>query len=193
MIVEREIDSQTVSYIERWDFNYLMDSSTLIAPAPTQTVLTGLDHLEGELVQIVGDGIVLTPKTVTGGQIELEANEIGYAEIEVGLNFPIELVPMPLNTNIGSGQNQMRLKRVLRINMRVLDSYGVYVDENPVPIRTFGSAPTTPLNNPPTALTGIIDDIYDINGWNRDTMPTISVPDPTPFHIQAIEYEVESS
>jgi hypothetical protein len=77
--------------------------------------------------------------------------------------------------------------------MRVLDSYGVYVDENPVPIRTFGSAPTTPLNNPPTALTGIIDDIYDINGWNRDTMPTISVPDPTPFHIQAIEYEVESS
>ena len=193
MIVEREIDSQTVSYIERWDFNYLMDSSTLIAPAPTQTVLTGLDHLEGELVQIVGDGIVLTPKTVTGGQIELEANEIGYAEIEVGLNFPIELVPMPLNTNIGSGSNQMRLKRVLRINMRVLDSYGVYVDENPVPIRTFGSAPTTPLNNPPTALTGIIDDIYDINGWNRDTMPTISVPDPTPFHIQAIEYEVESS
>ena len=193
MVNQRTIDSSSVAYIERWDFAYLMDCSTKVSPTPTQTVITGLDYLEGQTVQIVGDGIVLSPKTVASGQIELDANEIGYSEVEMGLNFVPELVPMPLNTNIGSGINQMRLKRIVRINMRVFQSYGVYVDNNPVPIRTFGSAPTTPLNNPPTALSGIIDDIYDINGWNRDVMPTISVPDPTPFHLQAIEYEVESS
>ena len=193
MINQRVINGNTVSYVERWDFTYLMDCSAKVSPAPTQTVITGLGHLEGELVQIVGDGIVLSPKTVASGQIELDAEEIGYSEIEIGLNFVPELVPMPLNTNIGSGENQMRLKRIVRINMRVYQSYGVYIDGNPVPIRTFGAAPTTPLNNPPNALSGIIDDVYDINGWNRDTMPTISVPDPTPFHLQAIEYEVESS
>ena len=181
------------SYIERWDFSYLMDSSIKVSPSPIQTVITGLDHLEGETIQIVGDGIVLSPKTVLSGQIELDANEIGYSEIELGLNFVPELIPMPLNTNIGSGQNAMRLKRIIRVNMRVYETYGVTVDGNPVPIRTFGSAPTTPLDSAPTALSGIISDIYDVNGWNRDVMPTISVPDPTPFHIQAIEYEVESS
>jgi hypothetical protein len=180
-------------FIEVWDFAYLMDSSVKVSPAPTQTVITGLDHLEGQTVQIVGDGIVLTPKTVASGQITLEANEIGYSEIELGINFVPEIVPMPINTSIGSGQNAMRLKRIVRVNMRVYETYGVYVDGNPVPIRTFGSAPTTPLDSAPTALSGIIDDVYDINGWNRDVMPTISVPDPTPFHLQAIEYEVESS
>ncbi len=180
-------------FIELWDFDYLMDCSKKFTPSPTQTVLTGLDHLEGEDVQVVGDGIVLSPKTVSSGQITLDANEIGYSSVEVGINFIPEIVPMPINTSIGSGQNAMRLKRVVRINMRVYQTYGVYVDGNPVPIRTFGSAPTTPLNSAPTALSGIIDDVYDINGWNRDTMPTITVPDPTPFHLQAIEYEVESS
>jgi hypothetical protein len=180
-------------FIELWDFDYLMDCSKKFSPTPTQTVLTGLDHLEGETVQIVGDGIVLSPKTVSSGQVTLDANEIGYSSVEVGINFIPEIVPMPINTSIGSGQNAMRLKRVVRINMRVYETYGVYVDGNPVPIRTFGAAPTTPLNSAPTALSGIIDDVYDINGWNRDTMPTITVPDPTPFHLQAIEYEVESS
>ena len=193
VVNEREIDGSTVSYVERWDFSYLMDSSIKVSPTPTQTVITGLSHLEGETVQIVGDGIVLSPKTVLSGEIELDANEIGYSQIELGLNFVPELIPMPLNTNMGSGQNAMRLKRIIRVNMRVYETYGVHVDGNPVPIRTFGSAPTTPLDSAPTALSGIISDVYDVNGWNRDVMPTISVPDPTPFHIQAIEYEVESS
>lgn len=192
-INQRTIDSNTVYYVERWDFDYLMDSAIKVNPTPTQTVITGLDHLEGQTVQIVGDGIVLTPKTVSSGQITLEANEIGYSEIELGINFVPEIVPMPLNTSIGSGQNAMRLKRIVRVNMRVYETFGVQIDGNPVPIRTFGSAPTTPLDSAPTALSGIIDDVYDINGWNRDVMPTISVPGPTPFHIQAIEYEVESS
>ena len=180
-------------YLVRFDFGYLMDSSVKFNPSPTQTVLTGLDHLEGEDVQIVGDGIVLSPKTVSGGQVTLDANEVGYSSVEVGINFIPEIRPMPINTSIGSGQNVMRLKRIVRVNMRVYETYGVYVDGNPVPIKTFGAAPSTPLNSAPTALSGIIDDVYDINGWNRDTMPTITVPDPTPFHLQSIEYEVESS
>lgn len=193
LTIEREIDGNDVLYIERWSFDCLMDTAKKATPGPTQTVIGNLEYLEGETVQIVGDGIVLTPKTVVGGTITLDDNEIGYSVVEIGLNFIPELTPMPLNTNIGSGQNAMRLKRIVRVNMRVFQSYGVYVDGNPVPIRTFGAAPSTPLNSSPTALSGIIDDIYDINGWGRDTMPTISVPDPTPFHLQAIEYEVESS
>jgi hypothetical protein len=49
------------------------------------------------------------------------------------------------------------------------------------------------LDNPPDVLTGIIDDIYGTDGWTREEVPVFTVPDPTPFHIQMIEFEVESS
>jgi hypothetical protein len=62
-----------------------------------------------------------------------------------------------------------------------------------VPIREFGPAITSPLNTSPLAKTGIIEDVLSKIGWTRDEMPAITVPDPTPFHIQMIEYEVESS
>lgn len=193
LVTERTINSATVKFLERWNFEHKMDASTKIAPTSSQTVLTGLDYLEGQTVQIVADGIVLQARAVSSGSITLESSETGYTSVEVGLNFPIELKPMPLNTNIGSGQNQMRLKRVVRINSRVFQTSGVYVNGNPVPIRAFGAAPDTPLDNPPEVLTGIIDDIYGTDGWTREEVPIFTVPDPTPFHIQMIEFEVESS
>lgn len=195
LVTERTINSATVKFLERWSFDYKMDASIKIAPTASQTVLTGLDYLEGETVQIVADGVVLQARDVSGGSITLESSETGYTSVEVGLNFAIELKPMPLNTNVGSGQNQnqMRLKRVVRINARVYESSGVYVNGNAVPIRSFGAAPDSPLDNPPEVLTGIIDDIYGTDGWTREEVPVFTVPDPTPLHIQMIEFEVESS
>ena len=193
LVTERTINSATVKFLERWSFDYKMDASIKIAPTASQTVLTGLDYLEGETVQIVADGVVLQERAVSGGSITLEASETGYTSVEVGLNFNIEVKPMPLNTNVGSGQNQMRLKRVVRINARVYESSGVYVNGNAVPIRSFGAVPDSPLDNPPEVLTGIIDDIYGTDGWTREEVPVFTVPDPTPLHIQMIEFEVESS
>ena len=193
LITQRTINGAVVKFLERWDFTYKMDASTKFTPSASQTVLTGLDNLEGQTVQIVADAVVLQPRAVSSGSITLEATETGYTNVEVGLNFAIELKPMPVNTNVGSGQNQMRVKRIVRINARVYETSGVYVDGNAVPIRAFGAAPDTPLDNPPDQLTGIIEDIYDINGWTREEMPLFTVPDPTPCHIQMIEYEVESS
>jgi len=102
---------------------------------------------------------------------------------------------MPLNTNIGSGQNQMRLKKIVRMNVRVYESSGIHIDGIPVPIRAFGPAgdesPLSPESITP--VSGIIEDVYDINGWGREVIPTITCPDPTPMHIQMIEYEVEGN
>jgi len=193
LVRRRTINSVVVKFLERWNFDHKMDASIKIEPTASQTVLTGLDYLEGETVQIVADGVVLQERDVSGGSITLESSETGYDVVEVGLNFNIEVKPMPLNTNVGSGQNQMRLKRVVRINSRVYQSSGVYVNGNAVPIRAFGAAPDTPLDNPPDVLTGIIDDIYGTDGWTREEVPVFTVPDPTPFHIQMIEFEVESS
>tara|TARA_R110000744_G_scaffold149288_1_gene262408 strand:- start:8 stop:796 length:789 start_codon:yes stop_codon:yes gene_type:complete len=195
MIVKRTIEGGSkIKYdVERWSFDHLMDDSTIFNPGPTDTEITGLNYLNGVVVQIVADGIVLPERLVSLSRITLTASEVGYTNIEVGLNFPVEIKGMPLNTNIGSGENQMRIKRIVRMNIRVYQSYGYYVDGQPMPIMAFDYAIDSPLNTSPKAKTGIIEDVLNTIGWTRDDMPAITAPDPTPVYIQMIEYEVESS
>ncbi len=193
--VERTINLVTRLFVERWDFDYMLDCST--KKARTGSNITGLSHLEAKEVQVLveTENYVLDPRSVSSGQITLAANEEYSGDYEVGLLFVPTIKPMPLNTNIGSGQNQMRLKKIVRMNLRVYESSGIQIDGIPVPIRAFGPAgDTSPLTPEPiTPVSGIIEDVYDINGWGREVIPTITCPDPTPMHIQMIEYEVEGN
>lgn len=193
--VERTINLVTRLFVERWDFDYMLDCST--KKARTGSNITGLDHLEAKQVQVLveTENYVLDPRDVSSGQITLDANEEYSGDYEVGLLFVPTIKPMPLNTNIGSGQNQMRLKKIVRMNVRVYESSGINIDGIAVPIRAFGpQGSESPLSpNAITPTSGIIEDVYDINGWGREVIPTITCPDPTPMHIQMIEYEVEGN
>ena len=195
MVVLRDIDGTDTRFVERWDFGHLLDCS--IKATRTGSDVTGLAHLNGEEVQVRVDteGYVLDKRTVASNKITLDSNEEYSGDYEVGILFTPTVKPMPLNTNIGSGQNQMRLKKIVRMNLRVYESSGIQVDGIPVPIRAFGaSGSTSPLSPESiTPVSGIIEDLYDVNGWERETMPTITTPDPTPMHIQMIEYEVEGN
>jgi len=202
MTVERTVNSVAKLFIERWDFTYLMDCS--IKSVQVAGVIDGLDHLDGESVKVLtrdgqsdaNEGYVLSSYTVASGEITLDPSEVYSATTyEVGLPFIPTIKPMPLNTNIGSGQNQMRLKKIVRMNVRVYESSGINIDGIAVPIRAFGEAGVaSPLTGGSIIpKTGIIEDVYDINGWGREVIPTITCPDPTPMHIQMIEYEVEGN
>ena len=171
-----------------------MDDSLLQTnTAPTDTI-SNLDHLEGRTVGVVADDIVLPERTVSGGQITLTESEEQYTNIEVGIKFTPRFKGMPLNTNVGSGQNQMRLKKILRTNVRVKDTLGLKYNGNLIPSRSFGEGSENPLDSAPPQFTGVIEDLYDTNGWGRlDDMPEFTVEDPTPCTILAVEYEVESS
>jgi hypothetical protein len=116
-------------------------------------------------------------------------------DVEVGYNFVPKIIPMPLNTNSRfiAGPNQMREKKITRMNLRVYESGNINIDGNPVPIREFGDAANSPLGTPLPTQTGIIQNNNGGNGWGIEVVPVITVPDASPFHLQAIEYEVESS
>ena len=205
MTVEREVNGVDKLYIERWDFKYRMDCSIKSLVDTVTGEIDGLDHLEQETVTVVTregfndayENYVIGSQPVASGSIILDLNDVfSLTTYEIGLPFVPTIKPMPLNTNIGSGQNQMRLKKIVRINVRVYESYGIHIDGIPVPIRSFGEAgvTTSPLaGGSIIPKTGIIEDVYDINGWGREVIPTITCPDPTPMHIQMIEYEVEGN
>ena len=189
--------------IERWSFDHLLDSSSkvsVVAPSPPATTIVQLPdiHLRYAEVSVICNGTNLAKRTVTGtGTITLTAEEVstgGTLNLEVGLSFTPKIVPMPLNTSSQAGANNvMREKRINRMNLRMYKSAGVYIDGNPVPVRNFGQAVDSPLGTPFEVRTGIIQDNNGGKGWGIDVVPEITVPDAAPFHLQAIEYEVESS
>ena len=209
VIQSRDNDQSTGSVdIEKWDFDYLMDSSykvTVTAANPNADVFVPIlegARLRGYTISVNANGDVLAdrPLTFSGGNYGVtitaaELNGFTTRDLELGLNFPVKVKTMPLNTNPGtrSGQNTMKRKKITNINLRVYESAGIYIDGNAVPIRQFGDAQDTPLNTPFTPRTGIIEDENGGNGWLTEVVPEITVPDATPFHLQAIQYEVESS
>jgi hypothetical protein len=194
--------------IEKWDFDYLLESSykvTVTAAVPNADVfvpIAGGVRLQSYTVGVVADGNVLPNRVVTqsgsnwGVTITAaELNGFTTRDLEIGLNFPVKVKGMPLNTNPGTrgGQNTMKRKKITNINLRVYNSAGIYIDGIAAPIRQIGETQDDPFTTPFTARTGIIEDQNGGNGWDTEVVPEITVPDATPFHLQAIQYEVESS
>ena len=210
LVNKRTTDTTTTYTVEKWDFDYLMDSSVRLESSTSiigNNLFLASNHLNGETVSVVARGTPLPKRVVqtdgSSGYIVLTDGEksfileqdpaTGVIDVEVGYNFIPKIKSMPLNTAAPAGQNQMRQKKITRINLRVYKSSGVYIDDNPVAIRQFGSAADSPLNENLPEQTGVIQGENSGNGWNIEVQPIITVPEPTPFHIQAIEYEVESS
>ena len=212
VVSKRTTASQTDYTVSRWSFDYLLDSSIRLTTSQSivgNNLYLASTHLNGETVNVVARGTTLPNRVVqvsgTNGYIVLTAAEktfilaqdpsTGVIDVEVGFNFIPKLIPMPLNTNSQTiaGANQMREKKIVRMNIRVYKSSGVNVDGNLVAIREFGDAANSPLNASSVTQTGIIQDNNGGNGWGIEVVPVITIPNPTPFHIQAIEYEVESS
>lgn len=121
MIVKRTINSSTVRYIEYLekyttdDFAHFVDCG-LTYSGSAATVITGLDHLEGETVTILADGNVHPVKTVTSGQITLD---YAASTVVVGLGFISTLKTMPLEAGSQNGVAQGKTMRINDIVMRV--------------------------------------------------------------------------
>jgi hypothetical protein len=129
-IVERTIDGSTVKYVEYMadEFNsddladaYLVDCGVLYDGVATTTI-TGLDHLEGEDVDVLADGIIVSNKTVSSGQIGLD---YAASKVAVGLHYVSDLETLPIEEPLNDGASIGRVKSLPYVAVRLSDSYGL--------------------------------------------------------------------
>lgn len=149
VIVERTIGGVTVQYVEVFTApdqglvaqNVYMDSAVAYDGVPTTTI-TGLSHLEGEMVAVLADGAVVgnaitgeSVLTVTGGQITLP---IASSTVRVGLPYIGVLKPMKLDLQMANGTSQGRKRRITELTIRFKDTLGGWVGNGNNQLPQFG-------------------------------------------------------
>lgn len=88
----------------------------------TVTTISGLGHLIGQTVQILGDGAVQVDKVVNGsGQITVDHP---VSKAQVGLGCPAVLQPMPIESGSADGTASGKLKRAHSVVIRFDQSLG---------------------------------------------------------------------
>lgn len=146
--------------------------------------ITGLSHLEGQVVQIIADGSVMLPQTVTGGQVTTERT---FTTAQVGLGYNSQIEMLPVSPNIGGGSSVNSYKRILKTTLRIYKTLNMKVNGKVMPFRTFG---TSVLDSTPTPFTGI-KEIRHL-GFGRLENFTISSDTATPFRILSAESEIQT-
>lgn len=86
------------------------------------TNVSGLDHLEGQVVAILANGEVLDEQVVTGGQITLEEY---YSKVAVGLPYEADLETLKINVDPGNGGTVQGLRmKVGNVTFHLRDTKG---------------------------------------------------------------------
>jgi hypothetical protein len=123
--VRREVDgvevlrlerlSEWTSVLEDWVGS---DAGIVVAPAGS-AVINDLGHLEGLQVQVVADGRVHPPRTVTGGQIVLQSDT--YERVVIGRGYTSRVETLPLSLQF-EAYAQGRTMNVIDATLRVVET-----------------------------------------------------------------------
>jgi hypothetical protein len=178
-VVRREIDGQTVRYIERMNPDYAVHCGIVGESEAGAATWGGLSHLEGRTVTVLADGLPQGEFLVVGGEITLPRT--AHA-VQIGLSVVprIRLLPPEIMTPTGTAQSSRM--RAHKFSLLVLNTTGAVVNDQRITFRQFGSEL---LDKPPPMYSGWAS-VGEL-GWHDGEMPIeISQPDPLPFHLLAV-------
>lgn len=174
--VKRTIDGNTVRYIEYLDPAVYVDSAFRYTGTATATI-TGLDHLEGETLDVVADNAVHPQVTVASGQVTLEYTA---EDVVLGLRYVPKIVPVPWEggnpsgTAVGSKRSWSDVKIMLHESGLPLVNGDRYPDRSPA----------SPMDATEPLKTGV----YEVStpGETDDGDLTIEMDLPMPLIVLAI-------
>ena len=132
MIVKRTINGQTKQYVEvmkTFDFGndttgaFFVDSGLSYSGSSVEA-LSGLFHLEGQTVSVLGNGATHVDQTVSEGGISLN---FGITTGAVGLSYTSEMQTLRIEAGSSDGTSQGKPKRIHDVTLRLHETVGAEV------------------------------------------------------------------
>lgn len=194
VIVKRNVNGSDVRYIERLEPREAINAedafyvdSGLSYDGTAATIISGLDHLEGETVTILTDGYTVPDQIVTSGAITLER---AASKVHVGLSY----VPMIETLDIDTPSPQQTTKSnsisVAKVTLEVEGSRGGFVG----PRQDNGSTPPMSEIKPrfdsdnydPIALKTYKSEVFIEAQWSKGGGVRIEQRAPLPMTILSV-------
>ncbi|WP_186126356.1 hypothetical protein [Burkholderia gladioli] len=199
LIVRRTINGVTRRYVEYMErpfragdtqaSSFYVDSG-LTYNGPAKITFDGLDHLEGQTVQILTDGATHPDRVVTGGAITLQ--EAGSV-VNVGLGCPCRLVTERLDAGAADGTSQGKTKRITSAVFRFYNSLGgSYGPQNGPYDDILTRSGNDNMDQAPPLLTGDTDILNWPNGYDMDGVIEYRNDQPLPVTLVAIMPQVNT-
>lgn len=184
--VDRVINGATVTCIEYLDYSLNTDSAMTATAAAGKTTWTGFDHLEGQLVDVVSDSVIMPQQTVSNGTI---TTEYAVTSIEVGLHYKTTIKDLPIDIANPGTTMQGTYQSIKRAAVILHESMGCSINGEEIPFRQFG---LDSLDTPLAPFTGIKEiQTFGFSKDPADSQITIEQDKPLPMTVLAIIKEVE--
>src|SRR5664280_36490 len=169
-IVNRILNGRTVRCIERMkprqfadQVDYFFVDCGLTYDGIAATVFSGLNHLEGETVAIIADGMVYPQQAVVGGQITIDNPA---TVVHIGLPYISDFETLELASMKSDIRDKQKL--VNAVSLIVDRSVGFKIGTDVDHLKEYKSRSTENYDSPDALISGLIDEsipcTYDKNG-----------------------------
>lgn len=142
------------------------------------TTISGLEHLEGELVKVTSGGSVVATETVSNGLITLSSDVFTYA---VGKSYEATLIPMDIDLE---GTGLSTTKRPNRVIVNLNETIGGRIGQD---ISAMVNIPDV------DTLTTDFREISLPGGYTRDTDVVVQQIEPLPMTVLSLTYDLGAS
>jgi hypothetical protein len=147
------------------------------------TILLGLEHLEGQTVQILVDGATHPDLVVAGGQVTLSRQA---ARAHVGLGYESLVQPMNFEQGSAEGSARGKQKRFPELTLSVVSSLGGdYGSPGKELTELEYRQPDDPMDDSPPLFTGEIT-VKNDRGWSKEAQLLLRQRQPLPFTVTSI-------
>ena len=157
---------------------FMVDSG-LTYDGAAVTSISGLDHLEGETVDVLADGVVGS-YTVSSGAITLST---AASLVHIGIPYNSDLQTMYVDIPLETGSSMFMKKRIPTVNFRVRNSAGGKYGKD--------SSTLVDLMDETSLYSGDLTNKSVNMGWTRNASIYIRQDDPLPLTIDSMVMEVE--
>lgn len=193
VVVNRTINGATKRYVERLASRrfatqadaFFVDCGLSYAGAPA-TTFSGLDHLEGKTVSILGDGAVFPQQIVTGGSVSVDTS-VSKAQIGLPLIAELQTLPMAVEAQAFA---QARVKNVNSVTLRVFESLGFKVGPDLDTLREHPSRTFETFGSPPNLQSLEAKVVIDPT-WQDGAQVYVRQDQPLPCTILSMVIEAE--